>query len=209
MAEHGWNLRHRINMQHGSTNHIARQEPFQSPTQIACRLCDQVFMSTQALINHIESHMAEEESTAASRSRQHRATTTRLPSQRDLLFNCSQPNFATHPENRLPLVQRPSQPSERHPFLCVHRSFAPPPPPTLLPQVSPMARFSSHAPQLILSSPQGQRRVLAPEEPLGDCTKPYLDQLEHPIMVVVQAADRNDENSGIFGLNKLDLALKL
>jgi hypothetical protein len=196
-------------MQHGSTNHIARHEPFHSPTQIACRLCDNVFLSTQALINHIESHMAEEESTAASRSRQHRTTTTRLPSQRDLLFNCSQPNFATLPENRLPLVQ-PSPAPERHPFLCVHRSFAPQlPPPTLLPQVSPMARFSSHAPQLILSGPQGQRRILVPEEPLGDCTKPYLNQLEHPIMAVVQVADRNDENSGISGLNKLDLALKL
>jgi hypothetical protein len=72
-----------------------------------------------------------------------------------------------------------------------------------------MARFSSHAPQLILSGPQGQRRILVPEEPLGDCTKPYLNQLEHPIMAVVQVADRNDENSGISGLNKLDLALKL
>ena len=205
MAEHGWSLRHRINMQHGSTNHIARHEPFHNPTQIACRLCDHVFMSTQALINHIESHMAEEESSAASRSRQHRTTTTRLPSQRDLLL----PNFATLLENRLPLVQ-PLPPAERHPFLCVHRSFAPlRPPPTLLPQVSPMARFSSHAPQLILSGPQEQRRVLAPEEPPGDCTKPYLDQLEHPIMAVVQGADRNDENNGISGLNKLDLALKL
>lgn len=205
MAEHGWNLRHR-NMQHGLTNHARHDQPFHNPTsQIACRLCDHVFLSTQALINHIESHIAEEESTAASRSRQHRAT-SRLPSQRDLLFNCSQPNFATLPENRLPLVQPPAAAAERHPFLCVHRTFAPPTP-TLLPQVYPMGRFSSHAPQLILSGPQGQRR--AAEEPPGDCTKPYLDQLEHPIMAIVQVADRNDENNGISGLNKLDLALKL
>lgn len=190
---------------HGSTNHELH-EPFYNPTQIACRLCDHVFMSTQALINHIESHMAEEETTTASR-RQHR--TNRMPSQRDLFANSLQPSFATLPENMLPLVQ-PLPPPERHPFLGVNRStFALPAPTLLSPQVSLMARNSfSHAPQFILSAPQGQRRSVA-EEPPSDCTRPYLDQLELPIMAIVQASDRNDENNGFSGLNKLDLALKL
>ncbi|GLT71423.1 hypothetical protein SLA2020_434410 [Shorea laevis] len=112
--QHGWNVRPR-NM-HGSTNHARHQhdhqQPFYNPTQIACRICDHVFMSTQALINHIESHMVEEE-TAAS-IRQHR--TNRLPaSQRDLFANCLQPSFATLPENGLPPPPLP----ERHPFLAL------------------------------------------------------------------------------------------
>jgi hypothetical protein len=183
---------------HGSTNH-ERHEPFYNPTQIACRLCDHVFLSTHALISHIESHMAEEETTTAPR-RQHR--TNRMPPQRDLFANSLQPSFATLPENRLP---RP----ERHPFLGVNPStFALPPPTLLSPQVSLMARNCfSHAPQFMLSAPQGQRRVA--DEPPSDCTKPYLDQLEQPIMAIVQASDRNDENNGFSGLNKLDLALKL
>lgn len=193
---------------HGSTNHARHQhdhqQPFYNSTQIACRICDHVFMSTQALINHIESHMVEEE-TAAS-IRQHR--TNRLPaSQRDLFANCLQPSFATLPENGLLL---PPPLPERHPFLGVNRTFAPPPTGLLPPQVSPMARNYtnfSNSPQLILSAPQGQSRVA--EAPPSDCTRPYLDLLEQPIKAMVQVSGRNDENNGISGLNRLDLALKL
>jgi hypothetical protein len=182
-----------------------------SPTQIACRLCDNVFMSTQALINHIESHMGEEEATSRM---QHRTNRLPIPSQRDICANPFQPNFALPIppretqqlfENRLPVMQ-PLAPPERHPFYGLNRMIVPRP--TLPPLVSPMARNNfAVPPQFILSAEQAQRRMV--EEPSGDCTKPYLNQLDHPIMKLVDVTDSNDDNNSISGLNKLDLALKL
>ncbi|TXG72339.1 hypothetical protein EZV62_000918 [Acer yangbiense] len=68
-----------------------RKRPYPTP-QIACRFCDQVFMSPQALIHHIDSHIIEDVVVAG---RQHEMNL--MLSQRDhhLLINPSpyQPNF--------------------------------------------------------------------------------------------------------------------
>ncbi|KAF9677735.1 hypothetical protein SADUNF_Sadunf08G0138300 [Salix dunnii] len=51
MAGFGWNLRH--------GNILGSKRPL-LPSQIACRICDHVFTSVQALIDHTESHMIED-----------------------------------------------------------------------------------------------------------------------------------------------------
>lgn len=67
MASFGWGDKRHENGMHELSSSPKR--PFAFP-QIACRICDQVFFSTQALINHIETHIVENESVFASR-RQH------------------------------------------------------------------------------------------------------------------------------------------
>lgn len=72
MAEFGWSK-----MMHGNENNVHElnhvcKRPFAS-TQIACRICDQVFLSNRSLINHIYTHTAEYESVVASRRRQEQA----------------------------------------------------------------------------------------------------------------------------------------
>lgn len=204
MAEYGWNMSHR-NM-HGLNP--GGQRPY-SPTRIACRLCDHVFLSTQALINHIESHMREEESAR----RQHR--TSGLPSTRDpFVMNSFLPvNYIALPaptgvtlpilENRLPPAG-PVASSERHVLLGVDRIVASRP--TLPPQSPPMARNNfSLAPRSIV--PASPRQA---EQPPKDCTKPYLNQLDHPIMAVVDITGSSDDHNTKSSLDiNLDLALKL
>lgn len=184
-------------------NNSQRHHPYM-PTQIACRICNRVFVSTQALINHIESHMVNEESNSRLQHRANRIT----PSQRALCANPLRPNFALSIppretpqlfENRLAPVQ-PIAPPERHLFYGGSRFIAPQP--NLLPLLPPMPmnKFAL-PPQMMLSAEQTQRRMV--EEPPSDCTRPFIDQLDHPIVLSIEAADSNNDD------DKLDLTLKL
>ncbi|KAG6727003.1 hypothetical protein I3843_02G096000 [Carya illinoinensis] len=223
-------MRHR-NM-HGS-NLGRRQRPYNPTQNIACRLCNHVFVSTRALINHIESHMVEADS-AASRTRRalQQIITNRLPSQRDnLIVNSFMPNYfatcfptpsrGTRPffVNRLrprPPPVQPSAPRAQERYMITNRIVAARPfrPPLL---VSPMARnidgFSLAPVRFVpaaaaAAAPQAQTTTNAEEEP--PTTRPFLNQLDHPIMAMVEVIEiEDDDNNEISGSNELDLDLKL
>lgn len=232
MAEYGWNMKHR-NMYGFNLGH--REWPPYNPTQnIVCQFCGHVFVSTQALINHIESHMVEEEVSAASRRamRQH-VITNLLPSQTDhenLLVNSIMPNYfatnfptpsrGTRPLfiDRLgpqPLVQPSAPPARPERYnnnrVVVARPFQPPL------QVSPMARnIDSFAPIRFVppaatAALQAQTTNAAEEGWRNQSTtRPYLNQLDHPIRAMVEVVEiEEDDNDTVSGLNELDLALKL
>ncbi|KAK4538929.1 hypothetical protein RGQ29_032157 [Quercus rubra] len=183
MGEYRWNMRHG-NMH--EFNNSQRHHPYM-PTQIACRICNRVFVSTQALINHIESHMVNEEALCPNPLRPNFALSI-PPRETPQLF-----------ENRLAPVQPIALP-ERHHFYGGSRFIAPQP--NLLPLLPPMPmnKFAL-PPQMMLSAEQTQRRMV--EEPPSDCTRPFIDQLDHPIVLSIQAADSNNDD------DKLDLTLKL
>ncbi|KAH7573215.1 hypothetical protein ACOSP7_006716 [Xanthoceras sorbifolium] len=148
MAGYGWNMHHNLNH--------SRKRPYLSP-QIACRICDQVFMSTEALINHIETHMMEDESVFR---RQHEINL--MLSQRDRHFmahpNPYQPNiFSTPTPLRPPFPSSFVNPQalQRLPF-PVPTTTAPPTPssrifrPCPIPPPSRARKIPFHGPQLPL-----------------------------------------------------------
>lgn len=180
MAGYGWNLRH------------GRQQLPHNPSQIACRLCNQVFLSTQALINHIETHMVEDHE-AASRKQQQQKTNF-MSTQRDLFaVNQFRPSFpsltpTTTPLSSSALKTQPffpvqfSSPLERNPVPKVVPQFVnsqPPilPPPTP-PPVSPMMRNNMTPAMSLVQQPMQQQRVGIED---GFYTKPFLCLLERPI----------------------------
>ncbi|KAK2643675.1 hypothetical protein Ddye_018870 [Dipteronia dyeriana] len=113
MAGFGWIL--------NRDRKLSRKRPYPTP-QIACRFCDQVFMSPQALIHHIDTHIIEDVVMAG---RQHEMNL--MMSQRDhhLLTNPSryQPNF---PMATTPLCQ-PIEGFFHHPHPNFPHSTSTPP----------------------------------------------------------------------------------
>ncbi|KAJ0034208.1 hypothetical protein Pint_25087 [Pistacia integerrima] len=189
MAGFGWS-----NMRHGNGNNMmhelnhARKRPFAS-TQIACRICDQVFLSTQSLINHIETHIGENGSVVSSR-RQHELMNNHIFQQ-----------------NYFAMRQQ-----ERNPFL-----HGAPAATRLVPQVPvPPSRlslslgvFGPHLPPNYISrqvQAEMQRRMAA-AEPARDFTKPFLDQLQQ--ITIPANHDVEREHRHMYDSETLDLTLKL
>ncbi|XP_048332681.2 formin-like protein 2 [Ziziphus jujuba] len=221
MAGYGWNLRH------GNVQGLnrGRQQLPHNPSQIACRLCDQVFLSTQALINHIETHMVEDEAKAASRRQQkqqeeQQQQTNFMSTQRDLFaVNPFRPAFPSP----TPVPTLPPSTLKAQTFFPVQFSSPLPivpqivnsqplilPPPTP-PPVSPLMRnnmMTVGTPVMtpimtFVPPPMQQRRSVAIEEiNASDYTKPLLSLLERPIQKPSEVVEKAN---GIV----LDLTLKL
>ncbi|KAF3456759.1 hypothetical protein FNV43_RR01413 [Rhamnella rubrinervis] len=209
-AGYGWSLR-QGNVQ-GLNPSQQQQLSAHGRMQIACRLCDRVFLSTQSLIDHIETHMVEDE--AASKTRQLQQTNF-ISSQRDM--------FATNPFRSTafpsPTPRPPSMSHKTRPFFPVRfpavpldqRNLSPAasqmvsqPPPILPPPTPPLVSTSMISNNVALGTPVmtfDQRRVIVEESTSTDYTKPFLSLLEHPIPKVAGVANGNCIN--------LDLALKL
>ncbi|KAJ6769128.1 hypothetical protein OIU74_022736 [Salix koriyanagi] len=173
MAGFGWNLRR------GNT--LGSKTP-SLPSQIACRLCDHVFASVQALIDHTESHMIENVEAARWKNglsfSSSRADPTANPFKRNLAFSPS-----STPQN-IPSAQPVSTPQS---------------------QLSLLARTSKYtagSQQIPLTLPTVQPRGI--EEPHDiDRTRPFLQQLERPF----SSGGSHGKNRS--NAETLDLTLKL
>ncbi|KAJ6430223.1 hypothetical protein OIU84_021599 [Salix udensis] len=155
MAGFGWNLRR------GNT--LGSKTP-SLPSQIACRLCDHVFASVQALIDHTESHMIENVEAARWKNG---------PS-----FSSSRADLTANP-----LISfGPSTPTRLTQTGTPQNIASAQPVSTPQSQLSLLARTSKNpagSQQVPLTSPTVQPRVV--EEPRDiDRTRPFLQQLERP-----------------------------
>ncbi|KAL5066886.1 hypothetical protein RYX36_017773 [Vicia faba] len=155
---------------------------------VACRLCNRVYISTQALVTHIESHMENQE-----------AAIRRLYSKKDIIL---QRQFSSHcfPLGfHVPLMETQNINDGK----------------TLQPQ-SMMFRqprknqfFNVGSMQMQFPPHVYQLKHLG-EESSNDGTKAYIMQLEKPIKKIdfidLVNNDEDDDNSDVYAL---DLALKL
>ncbi|CAK8570691.1 unnamed protein product [Lathyrus sativus] len=155
---------------------------------VACRLCNRVFISTQALVTHIESHMKNEE--AAIRrlySIEHIIPQRRFPS------HCFPLGF------HVPLMDTQN--------MNEGRTFQPQP--MMIPQPRKKQFLSVGSMQMQFSPRVYQLKHLE-EESSNDGTKAYIMQLEKPIKKIdfidLVNNDDDDDNSDV---HALDLALKL
>lgn len=173
--------------------------PHNNPDQVGCRLCNQVFMGTQALIAHIESHIAHEEIAIRSLNSPNHIN--------------SQKGQVSH---RFPPTLPMPMPLQETINFANSKIFQSPPQPTRMPQPRRNPFFSvAHVgssqpirqmlfpPQLPI--PQAQWK---PEEYPNDGTKAYIKQLEKPIKKIdfIDLVGMDDDNSDVQTLN---LALKL
>ncbi|KAJ6689242.1 hypothetical protein OIU85_005624 [Salix viminalis] len=178
MAGFGWNLRR------GNT--LGSKTP-SLPSQIACRLCDHVFASVQALIDHTESHMIE--NVEAARWKNGPSFSS---SRADLTPN---PLISFGPSTPTRLTQTGFLGHNRFNFLSLterNLAFSPSSTPqniasaqpvsTPQSQLSLLARTSKNpagSQQVPLTLPTVQPGVV--EEPHDiDRTRPFLQQLERP-----------------------------
>lgn len=209
MAGFGWNMRQ------GNTDMYDQK----GSTQIACRICDRVFLSTQALINHIETHMVHDETAAAAatgRARSHhhqndQLNSIMLPPRRNPLLQ--QPANPNNFQNNNLLIPRPSMSEERYdPSLFQNdlRNYFPIPPG----KFTRLTMRYMHGPQLPRNGNFGQesghqipQQLPSSSTTDHDFTKPLLDQLQRQQIVDVK---RDDEgNNRVYESERLDLNLKL
>ncbi|CAK9329203.1 unnamed protein product [Citrullus colocynthis] len=171
--------------------HHPRPLPIPGSPLVACRICDAVFSSSQALINHIGAHVSDEGATSAAASRrqnQQRSQTHRFP---------PGPPFLTPPRaSALFLPSRFSAPNSLG--FDAAESLWPN-------QLSPFAR------SLFREAPPPVGRyftnLIVTEEAVGDCTKPYINQLEKCLPKVGDGGE--EDNGRQLYFSKLDLTLKL
>lgn len=209
MAGFGWNMRQGSNNMHDQKD----------STQIACRICDQVFLSTQALINHIETHMVHDETAAAAatgtvRSYHHQndqLNSIMLPPRTNPLLRLPA-NPTNFQNNNLP-IPRPSISEARYdPSLFQNdlKNYFPIPPA----KFTRLTMRRMHGPQLPRNGHFGQEPGHQIQQQLSsssttdhDFTKPLLDQLQKQQIVDVE---RDDEGSNrVYESERLDLNLKL
>lgn len=200
-------------------------------TQIACRVCDSVFLSTKALIDHLDSHIVDDEA-ATARIRQHlrishlmssqrsnpftnpriqpNPETTALPFQSSPQIQHQQPFFNHNQQFYSPDQAQPVPYKQRDPFKAVPPPYSNPnrnsyPNPHAYSSLGRNLNTGFGAPYMVPSSQQTTLHMAAMEYH-GDCTRPFLSQLEYPILPV----NRFDRHSNCNGnSNELDLDLKL
>ncbi|WCJ24066.1 hypothetical protein M5689_006052 [Euphorbia peplus] len=191
MARYGWNL-----------NNVSRRTYGGQP-QIACRICNNVFMSTQALIDHIETHMSiDHDPRISSFSGPRRpqpplslnnvsnGTLSLLTGQR-INTNTNNFNFPI-PSPNMPM-NMPYNPSVYSSLASYNQDrnfmFNPNPPQIIPPQPAPnmyspyMAMRNNYAfgSQFFPNFPFQAPRKFNTENMNRDATKPFLQQLEKPI----------------------------
>ncbi|KAB2599847.1 hypothetical protein D8674_010118 [Pyrus ussuriensis x Pyrus communis] len=206
MSRYNWNWR-QGNM-FGSSNPAPPRAT--DLTQIACKLCDRVFMSTQALIAHIESHLADDDLSTTVRLRQ-----LNLPNSTDPFISS---NALLRPSTN-PFHQRRLFHGANN-QICFVPSPAPPPPPQTHyhfphPQQPQIPHYLLPRNPNVNSGAAGSHHMMMPygnqmahvvrEENHSDSTRPFLSQLERPIPSINFGLDA----SGNPNFDNLDLALKL
>ncbi|KAJ9182297.1 hypothetical protein P3X46_006305 [Hevea brasiliensis] len=159
-------------------------------------------MSSQALIDHIESHMANEDSSS-------RGQPNLIPCQRNPFTNPSSqaslpPTLPFTPNSyNLPCNFQERNPifNATPPLILSHR-------PTSQPQISLLGARNNYTigSQQVPFPYQWQREVMMMEEPPSDRTRPFLQQLEKPYKIELKGI--NDDRN-ISELDILDLTLKL
>ncbi|KAA0050710.1 hypothetical protein E6C27_scaffold560G00040 [Cucumis melo var. makuwa] len=173
--------------------HHLRPLPIPGSPLVACRICDAVFSSSQALINHIGAHVSDEGATSRRSQDQQqrrfpggpafltpaRATAVFLPnrfsSPNSIGFEGAESVWGNH---------------QISPFgRSVFRDGVPPPypPPGMVGQY-----FTN---------------LIGMDEGGGDCTKPYINQLEKCLPKVGKGGEEDDCRQ--LYLSKIDLTLKL
>lgn len=195
MSRYGWDSGSRAMSPFGHLQHL----PQISHQQIACRLCDQIFMSSRALINHLESHMTEGG-----------AISTRKP----------EINFISHHRegnNTLPIDQfQPTNLALPTPPQDIRSSRYSPATPARTTYGSG-GRFGVLSPQLQLAGSNYMFTVRQTVPPVRrpakhrstmkqlprDFIKPYIDQLDKPIPETVELMESDDDEKNF------DLTLKL
>lgn len=166
---------------------------------VACRICDAVFSSSQALINHIGAHVADDGAAAAvaaaAASRRHNQQRSQMHR-----FPPGPPFLAQPRATALFLPSRFSAPNSLG--FDAAESLWPN-------QLSPFARNVFREGPPPCAPPVGQYlpNWSEAEEAAGDCTRPYINQLEKCIPKVADGAEEDDARQLYFC--KLDLTLKL
>ncbi|OAY55555.1 hypothetical protein MANES_03G163100v8 [Manihot esculenta] len=190
MAGYGWNL------------NLCPKRPY-APPPIACRICNHVFMSSQALIEHIESHMADEDPN--SRRPQNLISCQRNPFANPSSQASLPPTLPFTPNSYSQLA---SNFQERNPIFSSSPQMIVSMRPTSQPQISLMGVRNSWSHQVPFP-PQLQRKMMMMEDPPScDFTKPLLQQLEKPFPYKIELKGIND-NRNSSDLDMLDLTLKL
>ncbi|KAJ1391821.1 Zinc finger C2H2-type [Sesbania bispinosa] len=157
--------------------------------QSACRLCNQAFINTQALITHIESHMEHE-----------KAAIRRLYNSPQDINSHKQVVFDHFPSS----FQFPKETQN----ITEGRFFQSSPQPLTMPQPGINPFFRNEVAGITeLSTPQFYQRKLAEESP-KHATKAYIMQLEKPIKKIdsIDLVNIDDDNSKV---QTLDFALNL
>ncbi|KAJ6351393.1 hypothetical protein OIU78_007332 [Salix suchowensis] len=200
MAGFGWNLRR------GNT--LGSKTP-SLPSQIACRLCDHVFASVQALIDHTESHMIENVEAARWKNGLSFSSSRADPTANPFSFGPSTPTRLTQTgflgHNRFNFLSLTERNLAFSPSSTPQNIASAQPVSAPQSQLSLLARTSKYtagSQQIPLTLPTVQPRGI--EEPHDiDRTRPFLQQLERPF-----------SSGGSHGKNRsnaetLDLTLKL
>ncbi|XP_011030483.1 PREDICTED: uncharacterized protein LOC105129916 [Populus euphratica] len=205
MAGFGWSLRHG----HGSKRPL-------TPSQIACRICDHVFSSTQALISHIESHTVEERTALRRQNGLSLFSSSHAePFASPFSFSLSTP---TRRPQTGPLGRNrynfPSSAERKHVFsdrrtpqnlVSGAKPFTPR---AQLSRVPRNNKYASVGSQHIPLTFQAQPRVI--DEPRDiHFTKPFLQQLERPFSSKARFQESNGHRRSKSHVETLDLTLKL
>ena len=207
-------------------NH-GRQEPYSG--LIACRICDRIFMSDEALFDHIELHLLLDESAA----RRQLLLSHLSPSQRSLMDNRSNQNFPLlstpqqvlqqptlstldngYASSILPSERNPASsillPSERNPFSigANTRNLD-----LQLTTPSPISSCSRDNNMPLRTHPtlSAAPQIIFVPQPRTDCfTRPFLNQLETTLLMDRMASFVDKEIAGNLGDQEmLDVTLKL
>lgn len=180
MSKYNWALASR------STSHV--QHMPLNPPQIACRLCDQIFVGSRALMHHLESHMTENNGIVPKRQQQQIRSHQREGN--DSILSLPIPAQ----ELRRPPAQNPAVAAGNH--ISAARFDIPPPQLPISRSNYPLIR-----PRPLPSVQPAKQRVTTN---LFHCDfiKPYIDLLDKPIPQIVELMESDDDE-------KLDLTLKL
>lgn len=156
------------------------------PRQVACRLCNRIFLDGRALVHHLQSHMAEDGSISARqpemkfRSHQRYGNDSSNQIQSNFLLPAPVQEFRPSIRNLYSPAQNPAIPARHY--------------------VSGAARFDVRPPR----TPSVPAAMDIMIEQVGiDFIKPYIDQLDKPILDTVELVAIDDDEK------KLELTLKL
>ncbi|KAL9390047.1 hypothetical protein Peur_018652 [Populus x canadensis] len=205
MAGFGWSLRHG----HGSKRPLP-------PSQIACRICDHVFSSTQALIDHIESHTFEEQTASRRQNGLNLFSSSHTePFASPFSFSLSTPTRRpqTGPLGRnrygfSSLTERDPVFSDRRTPQNLVSGAKPFTPRAQLSWVPRNNKYTSVGSQHVPLTFPAQPKVIDEPHDIG-FTKPFLQQLERPFSSKARFQESKGHHRSKSHVETLDLTLKL